>query len=778
MEEKKTSNQFMIKLAAFIVNKRKAFIALFALACIYSAISISKVTVIDDLTKYLPETTETRQGLDIMDEEFTTFGSAKILVSNITYEKALALSKELEEIKGISGVSFFDEEDDMYDSDDRGDYYKDASALYTLTFEEEEDTPLSQEAMAQVRQTLDGYSSYIYTTVDKDDAASLKADMRVIVVIVILIILVVLLFTSKTYMEIVIFLSVFGVAALLNMGTNYWFGQISFVTNAVGAVLQLALAIDYAIILFHRFMEEHETQDTIKAITVALSKAIPEISSSSLTTVSGMIALMFMQFGIGMDLGSVLTKAIIISLLTVFLLMPALIVMFSKAIDKTVHQNFVPKINFWGKIVVKLRYVGLPIFLIIVAFSCIYSGKCPYIYDINSIESSKKNEFLASKERIEETFEVTNTMAIVLPKGDYDKESKILKRLESMEEVDTALGLANVEVSEDGKYILVDKLNPREFSEVAGVDLDLVRLLYQFYAVEQEQYSAFMKNLEDYHVSIIDMIDFIYAQKEKGGLEFDDDLSEEIDTLYKAVCDARMQLEGETYDRLVFTLKGPVEGAQTFATIDRIRDIALDYYDEVYVVGDATSNYDLSVSFERDNVIISVLTALFVGIILLFTFQSAGLPFLLVLTIQGSIWINFSMPYLTNSTMYFLSYLVVSSIQMGATIDYAIVITSRYLDLRKEMPDRKKTVIEALNQSFPTIITSGTILTSAGFVIGSLTKNAVIASLGKVLGRGTLISIILVMTVLPQLLLIGDKLIDKTELTKAVKLGQGKEASA
>ena len=322
------------------------------------------------------------------------------------------------------------------------------------------------------------------------------------------------------------------------------------------------------------------------------------------------------------------------------------------------------------------------------------------------------------------------------------------------------------------------KLNPREFSEVAGVDLDLVRLLYQFYAVEQEQYSAFMKNLEDYHVSIIDMIDFIYAQKEKGGLEFDDDLSEEIDTLYKAVCDARMQLEGETYDRLVFTLKGPVEGAQTFATIDRIRDIALDYYDEVYVVGDATSNYDLSVSFERDNVIISVLTALFVGIILLFTFQSAGLPFLLVLTIQGSIWINFSMPYLTDSTMYFLSYLVVSSIQMGATIDYAIVITSRYLDLRKEMPDRKKTVIEALNQSFPTIITSGTILTSAGFVIGSLTKNAVIASLGKVLGRGTLISIILVMTVLPQLLLIGDKLIDKTELTKAVKLGQGKEASA
>lgn len=765
----------MMKLATFIVNKRKAFIALFALACIYSVISIPKVGVINDLTEYLSENTETRQGLDIMNEEFTTFGTAKVLVSNITYEKALVLAGELEEIPGISAVAFYDEEDSQYEDDDRADYYKDASALYTITFEEEEDTEKSQTAMAQIRETLDGYSSYVYTTVDKDDAAALKADMRVIVVIVVLIILVVLLFTSKTYMEIVIFLIVFGVAALLNMGTNYWFGEISFVTNAVGAVLQLALAIDYAIILFHRFMEERETEEPVEALIVALSKAIPEISSSSLTTVSGMVALMFMQFGIGMDLGSVLTKAIIISLLTVFLLMPALIMLFSNAIDRTGHRNFVPRINLWGKMVVKFRWVTVPVFLVIVAAACVFSGKCPYIYDINSIESSKKNEFLASRERIEETFEVTNTMAIVVPRGDYEKEGKILKRLEALDEVDMALGLANVEVSDDGKYILVDKLNPREFSEVADVDLDLVRVLYQFYAIDKEQYSAFMKNLDDYRISIIDMVDFIYEQKEKGGIEFDEELSEEIDDLHEAVCDARKQLEGTEYDRLVFALKGPVEGEETFRTIDRIRDIALDYYDQVYVVGDATSNYDLSSSFQRDNVIISVLTALFVGIILLFTFQSAGLPFLLVLTIQGSIWINFSMPYLAGSTMYFLSYLVVSSIQMGATIDYAIVITSRYLDLRKTMPDRKTAVVESLNQAFPTIITSGAILTCAGFVIGAVTSNAVIASLGKVLGRGALISIILVMTVLPQLLMVCDKLIDKTELTRAVKRGQERE---
>ena len=333
-----------------------------------------------------------------------------------------------------------------------------------------------------------------------------------------------------------------------------------------------------------------------------------------------------------------------------------------------------------------------------------------------------------------------------------------------MEEVDTALGLANVEVSDDGRYILVDKLTPRAFAETADMDLEQVRLLYQFYALKHEQYSAFMKNLDEYRISIIDLVDFIYEQKESGGLDFDQELSEEIDDLHQAVCDAREQLEGEHYDRLVFTMKGPVEGAEVFAAVDRIRDMAHEYYKEVYVVGDATSNYDLSSSFQTDNVMISVLTALFVGIILLFTFQSAGLPVLLVLTIQGSIWINFSVPVLTDTNLFFLSYLVVSSIQMGATIDYAIVITNRYLELKASMGHREAAVA-SLSQSFPTVLTSGTIMAVAGFLIGGISTDATIGSVGQALGRGTVTSIFLVMTVLPQMLVLGDLLIERTAIT-------------
>ena len=187
MEEKREPESFMMRVARFIVNKRKAFIALFILACIYSVLSMSKVKVINDLTDYLPESTETRQGLDIMDEQFTTFGSAKIMVTNITYEKALQLAKEMENINGISAVDFYDASDDDYEDKEVTDYYQDASALYTLTFDEPEDTRLSQTAMEKVRDSLDGYSSYVYTTVDKDDAKSLQEDMKLIGVIVVFI---------------------------------------------------------------------------------------------------------------------------------------------------------------------------------------------------------------------------------------------------------------------------------------------------------------------------------------------------------------------------------------------------------------------------------------------------------------------------------------------------------------------------------------------------------------------------------------------------------------
>ena len=754
------------RISAYIVNKRKAFMVFFILAAVFSVFSSSWVKVSNKLSDYLPESTKTKQGLDIMDENFTTFGTAKVMVNNIDYEKALELSTKLKEIAGVSRVDFYDKSDSDYENKNIEDYYKDFAALYTISFEDVEDSKLVQEAIVKVREAVSTYDNVVYTTIDKDDAKSLNEDMKVIGILVVIIIVGVLIFTSQTYAEILIFMLTFAVAILLNVGTNFIFGRISFVTKAVGVVLQLALAIDYAIILFHRFMEERREFKAKHALISALAKAIPEISSSSLTTMAGMVALMTMQFRIGRDLGQVLLKSIIFSMISVFLFMPALIMMFEKWIKKSMHKSFVPNIEFLGKKILSVRFIITGIFAVLLIGGIVLSGKTAYIFDPNSIKSDKKTEYIAAKEEIEKHFGNSNILAVVIPKEDYIKEARLLEEISKVEGVKSVTGLANIEVGNEGEYVLTDSLKPRELAEIADVDIDLVKLVYRFYALKNEQYGAFINSIDSYKVPIINMVDFLYEQIENGGVEIDEDITENIEDIHKSITDARKQLESEKYSRFLVVWDRELEGKATFAAIDEVEGIAKNYYNEVYVVGDSSSNYEISKSFGTDNLRISIITALLVGIILLFTFQSAALPFILVLTIQGSIWVNFSLPYLANEPMFFLSYLIVSSIQMGATIDYAIVITGRYMVLREECESKNKAISRTLNEAFPTIITSGTIMAASGFVIGFLTSNATIASLGKTLGIGVLISMILVMFVLPVLLYLFDFTIDKTSFSK------------
>ena len=461
----------MRKLAEFIVDKRKFLLIIFIAAAIGSVIMSSHINVIQELTDYLPDDTETSIGLDVMDEQFTTFGTAKVMVQNVTYDQAKAIADQLKDIKGVSAVDFYEEDEDdenndteekeFTNSEDMRDSYQDLAALYSISFETPEDDSLAQAAIADVRTALKDYDAWFYTTVDKDDAADLQDDMKVILVIAVIIIVGVLLFTSGTYMEIAIFMLVFGMAALLNMGTNFIFYNISFVTNAVATVLQLAMAIDYAIILFHRFMDEKGKVDTREALVRALEKGIPEISSSSLTTMAGMVALMFMQFGIGLDLGRVMIKAILLSMLSVFGFMPGLIMLWEKQIDRTLHKSFVPNIEFWGKIVLAIRHVTLPVFAVVMVVACFLSVNCNYVYDNSSVESAKMNEYMTAKREISKVFDLDNTLAVVVPKGDYDSEARIMEEVESLPMVDSTLGLANVTVEDDEQYVLTDSLTPQ-----------------------------------------------------------------------------------------------------------------------------------------------------------------------------------------------------------------------------------------------------------------------------------------------------------------------------
>lgn len=750
MEEQKPKGSGMEKIATFIVDKRNLFFLLYAFALIFSIVATGWVKVENDITTYLPEDTETRQGLTVMNDNFVTYGTARVMVSNVTYETAENICSDLESIDGVTSVDF----------DDTTDHYKSASALFSVTFDGTTTDDISIHALHTIRDMLAGYDTYIDTEVGVDTSADLQSEMSVILVLAAIVIVLVLTLTSRSYAEVPVLIMTFGAAALLNMGTNFLCGTISFISNSVTVILQLALAIDYAIILCHRFSDEHETKDTREACIAALSKAIPEISSSSLTTISGLGALAFMHFGIGRDMATVLIKAILFSLLSVFTLMPGLLMLFSKKIDATRHKNLIPKITFLGKFDVATRFIVPPIFAVVVVVTAVLANKCPYCYSYTDLVTAKQSESQIAHQKIKNTFGVNNMVAVIVPTGDYDSERQLLKDLDSCAEVKSTQGLANIDAM-DG-YKLADALTPRQMSELAGLDYEVAEALYAAYAVDQNEYGKLISGLGDYKVPLFDMFMFLQREMKDGNITLDGDIQETLDDLFEQLNKAQLQLQSDKYSRLVVYLNLPEESDETMDFLNTMHALIAKYYSsDTYIVGNSTNVKDLSSSFGEDNMLISVLSALFVVIILLFTFKSAGLPVLLIVVIQGSIWINFSVPTIQHELLYFLGYLIVNSIQMGANIDYAIVISSHYSDLKKEMRP-KEAIIAALNEAFPTIFTSGTILAVAGALIGVMTTNPVIAAIGTCLGRGTVISIVLVMAVLPQILLIGDTIVERT----------------
>ena len=750
-ETKETGSSFMEKLSTVIVDKRNLIFLLTIILLVFSAFSRNWVEVESDLTYYLPSDSETKQALDIMDEQFTTYGTAEVMVANITPEQAAALEPKIKEIKGVQSVDY----------DETTAHYNNLSALYSITFAYSEDDEACLDSLEAVKEYLSNYDLYVDTDLGNTQQETIDHEISVIMVYVAIVIVLVLLFTSETYGEVPVLILTFVVALVLNQGTNFLMGKISFISNSVTSILQLALSIDYAIIFCNRFKEEHRLLPLREAVIVSLSKSIPEIGASSLTTIGGLVAMLFMQFKLGPDMALCLIKSILFALLSAFVVMPGLLMLFGPLIDKTGHRSFVPKIPFVGKLAYATRHVVPVLFVVLAVIGWRLSSDCPYAYGYGLISAPKLNETQIAENMIDDNFSTKNLMALVVPAGDYDKERAILDELEQYDEVDSTLGLSNVEAM--GGYMLTDRLTPRQFSELTDLDYEVAEFLYGAYAANHENYGKIVGGLSTYSVPLIDMFLFLYDEVQQGYVTLDDELQSTLDDAYTQMTNAKLQLQSEQYSRMLIYSTLPVSGDETYAFTDTVTAIAQKYYpgEKVYLAGDSTNEYEFEKSFAVDNKVVSIVSILIVMAVLLFTFNSAGMPVLLILVIQGCIWINFSFPTITGKYLFFLGYLIVSSIQMGANIDYAIVIASRFQETKTKMHHRDA-IIETLNFAFPTIITSGSILSISGFLIGRMTSEPVIAGIGESLGRGTVISIIMVMFALPQILLIGSKVIDRT----------------
>lgn len=762
------------KIPKGIVKLKWVFLVLFVALSIFGAVMIPHTKINYDLTGYLPANCDSSTALELLKKEFDDKGMAYVMVKDVTPEKAGEIKTRLEKVEGVATVTYVESMN-----------YKNNSALYTVTLKDYDSTKGAFDAVKDVidalsdeKAYLSGQSAFSYYTKLETEQSIMKLGIAIVVII-----LLVMLFTSKTYFELIVLILVFGAAMAINMGTNFLFvNGISYIANLVALVLQLALSLDYSIILLHRYMEERDNGEDAKTATVtALTKGLPEILSSSLTTVAGLAALMLMTLSIGSEIGLSLAKGIVISMATVIFFMPALLVIFDKPIQKTRHKSFVPNITKPARAIVKARKVIVPAFLLIAILAGVAQGFNKYSFNYNS-----GSLIVAPKKVIEETgFGTLNSLVVVVPKGDAEKERQLVKYVESFDLIDksqtTALATINVysfvDPNTTEKRYLTDEVSKNDIGDLidiippdAGVNPLFIKPIIEGW------FDDYVKNYLPEGTDKVRLIDFLdFAVREKLNsisplLNGNEEIKAYLDQV-KQISFAKANLESENYSRITFNINGGVEDDDVFELVKTLKTGVSDFYEERYITGESVVCYEMSEYFMKDNLMVCLFTDLFILVILLITFRNISLPIILILAIQGGIFINFAIPFLSKTSISFIGYLIISAIQMGATIDYAIVLTNRYRGIRKDFTDRYDAMAAATNAVFPTILTSGVILTATGFVM-SMLSSGVVAQLGLLLGVGTLTSIIIVLFVLPSLLLVTEKVVDKTDFSKLFRRKQ------
>lgn len=744
------------KFSAGIVKGRWICFGVFIALTIACVCLIPQIKVEYDLTTQMPQDSYTSEALDVLKREFDDKGMAYVCVVNIDSAEANDIAGELKELEGVANVTYVEQMN-----------FKNGKALYTVNLKDYDSTTECFDTIERIIDHLDntsresyltGQSAYSYFTKAETEESILK-----IGVVIVILILAMLIFTSKTYFEILLMLIVFAVAVAINMGTNVLFDGISYIANLVSLVLQLALSLDYMVVLLHRYMEERQSYDAKEATARALSKGIVEICSSALTTIAGLGSLLLMTMPIGVEIGLSLGKSIVASLLTVVFFMPALLVLLDKPLMKSKHRPFVPSIKRPAKAILKARWVIVPLFVVIVVLSCV--GQLQNVYGFNYNGGSM---ILDAKEQIEPEFGTLNSLVVVVPKGNAEKERELANYISSFtDNVDSVNALSTIEIAE-GLY-LTDEFSRDDVSGLinsfvgdAGLPLppdvitSMAQGLFDGYMTEHGITDPNAK------VRVVDLLEYLASNDTYSALLRD------YATMLDSLIFAKANLESEHYSRLTFNVTSGIEGEATFKFIDEILVHIPDYYEEFYITGESIACYDMESNFDEDNMLVCVCSLFFVLIILFFTFKNILLPLVLILAIQGGIWINFVFPFLLGNPVMFIGYLIITAVQMGATIDYAIVITNRYRTTRHKFLSRFDAMADAQNATFPTVLTSGLILTGTGFAL-SLLASGTVAAMGSLLGIGTLVSLLIVIFVLPSLLLVTEKAVDKCDFGTIVR---------
>ena len=684
-----------LRLARFIIKKQKWIESVFAAGCLFSLIAMLFVNVNYDLTEYLPDTARSHIGLDQMESAFGYPGTARVMLKDVSLYEAKQYKDRLEAVDGVDQILWCDSTvniyagEDFIDMESIEDYYKDGCAVMDVTFDEGDTSAKTAQAIEQMQAITGEKGYYVGMAVQtKSLTENVESEMSLILTVAVIMIFAVLCITTNAWSEPFLFLLVMGVAILLNRGTNIFIGTVSFLTNNVAMVLQLATSMDYSIFLLDAFSREREGGlSEEEAMVRAVDDAINSIFASSLTTVVGFLALVSMKFTIGFDMGLVLAKGIVFSLLTVVFFMPAMILKFASMNERTRHRRFLPDFQGLSRRIYKARYASLALMLLLVPPAYVAQGMNTYLYGNSAVGASEGTKVYADDQVIVNTFGRSNMLLALYPNTSSVREREMTEAIEALPYVKSVTSLAGT----------LPEGIPEEF----------------------------------------------LPQSLTG------------------------ELHTRDWCRMLIYIRTKSESSQAFACTQELEEILTGYYPEnSYLVGETPSTRDIRDTITEDNTRVNMLSLLGVFLVVMASFRSLVVPVLVIIPIEAAIFLNMAVPYLAGDTMVYMGYIIVSSIQLGATVDYAILLANNYAACRKKIPDKREACIQALSLSCTSIFTSGTIIVLAGYIIHFISSTAAIGDLGHLIGRGGLYSMVLVLTVLPALLVLFDRIVTDNEFER------------
>lgn len=676
----------VVNFSQAIIRHKKTILLVFLCVALLSALLSLKVSVNYDMVDYLPKDAQSTTAIKIMQEEFGgETANARVMLTNVSIQEALQYKQKISEIDGVTSVSWLDnilgldtlqtKPLDFLDSSIVKNYYKDKNALFTLSIESGKESV----AVNSIYELIGENNAAAGDAVNAAETQAMSVSEVMNAMFILLpIIIIILIISTTSWIEPLLFLFTIGIAIVINMGTNIIFGEISFITQTVSPILQLAVSLDYAIFLLHSFRHHRMSHEPTQAMLFAMKESMPTVAASAATTVVGFAALIFMRFGIGADLGINLLKGIILSFISVMVFLPVLTLICYKAIDKTSHRKLMPNFTKPGNLLMKVRIPFLVLALLAVLPSFLAQSQTEFMYGMGSVTSvSRVGKDTAF---IEEKFGKENVLAILVPKENAGKQAEFCDALSEIPHVTSVVSF----VTAIGSEI------PPEF-----VPKEVVK---EFYS--------------------------------------------------------------EHYARIILYTDTAEEGETTFNLVQTVLDTAEKHYDTYYLAGQSTTLFDMKSIVSTDTKLTNIVAIIGIFLVLLVTFRSPILPLLLLFSIETAIWVNLSFPYFTDKPLSFIGYLIISTVQLGATVDYAILLTNAYLNNRKTL-SKKDAMRATLANNLAAILTSAVILASAGFTLAFTTSNPIISELGTLLGRGTLLSLTMVACVLPALLILLDRLLYK-----------------